>query len=514
MSTIAETPCDRGEDLRFLAYCAISGDFSMLLDGRVKPEQMSEDGAVVAQWVLNYRQAATGSWPPDYDSLKEQFEYLEWPQQKSRSVDPEIAAVDVWMSYRLFQCHEIMTEVQTLSQVLWNDPEYTETIQGSIERLQDLSYIGKPGGRVEKFGTNPDEIIEIVTGVRPTSSSRLTTPFGFMNDLLVPLDPGIHATFARPKNGKSFYLQLLAVHNCMGEGARARGLLVDPENSRATIITRLAAAFAGVSMHVLRDLHKALLFDEEITHEMRVAKAIIEEAAFEIQQRSELYIIGKEDVDPDYGFISIDRIEDVYEESGASVLFIDQGHLIVDPRRHRASDDLTRRIYKAMERLDQKDDRPIFLTTQDRRPPTAKGELRFPSPSKDTVFGGDAVAQKCQSLMHLQSFEIDKKSIVSVFTPLVSRNTMSGTSSAPHAFVRASFFNDIEEMDPYQGHALVESLIQEEKNRAEAAKREGRRMARDGDDGAPKADLKDRFLRSKLKGRAPRKASAAAEEDE
>ena len=508
-------PCENGEDLRFLAYCAIAHDFSLLLDGAVRLEHLSQDGRYVAQWLLELHDRGTTVWPPDYESLQEQFPELSWPRLSAniQGLDPHIAAIDVWFSYNLYATREVGAKAAAMSQMTWETPDYSATIAEIRDTLDDLVALGKGTSRLERFGARPEIIIEATHGVREESVLPLRLPFQGMTDFMFPVDPGIHATFARPKRGKSFYLNMIAAMNCMGEDATARGLLVDPENDRRTIITRLCCAFAGVSMHILRDIRKARIAGEELTPTQQTALDYLEVAAYELTHSSQLYILDKTDIDPEWGMISLARIEDVCKEQGIKTLFIDQGHKIVNPRTARRNDNDTARIYRAVERLSTLDGFAIFLTTQEKRKQNATEKLKFPAPSEDSIFGGDAVAQNCQTLTHLESFQMDREHIVTVFSPLLNRNAMSGNGDT--YFVRSSFFDDVEELEPHAGRALVEALIMESKKRSDSAKSAGKKILEERESSGPsQGTLSERLLRAKDSRNTRLRKFAAAREDE
>ena len=484
---IATTPCSNGEDLEFLAVCAVSGDFELLESGFVLPEHMNpEGGAWVAEWLLSLKQEGSSQWPPSYQAIKFQWTELDWPEvPETAGLDPKLAAFEVLWSYRLYLSSVIHAEVQGLTKLNFG-AEYSSAALKLVDRVHEMRTLADPKQRVVRVGDNPQNVMDTILGQGPVKDlALLRTGVPSLDEMLRPMEPGLIAFFARPKNMKSWLLLYAAIENSILNDYP--GVLVDPENNRKTILTRLACALSKIDYLRVRKIQLKLVEGEELHDEEKAILSELEYGVSALHEMSHLYILGKEDVDPDFGYITTDQILGLAEKVGAHVLYIDQLHKIVVPRAAKANDDDIKRIRKAITFLADLPDYVIFGSTQEKREQDkrAKTKITMPSPKDDWVYGGDAASQNCTFLAHLHAFSLAEDESLLLITPLLGRNT--GKKEDPRIFVHASLCTQYEEVPQAEGLAIAQAYLDRVSARSSAVRKDASRMnegiseaARDG----------------------------------
>lgn len=470
------TPCNNGEDLEFLAVCAVSRNFDLLETGFILPEHMNpETGAWVAKWLLALKAEDSDQWPPTYRAIKFQWPDLSWPDVPDEAgLDPKLSAFEVLLSYRLYLSAMIHAEIHSLTQLNFGE-EYASTAMKVIDRVHELRTLADPKHRILRVGDNPEHVMDTILGQGPLKDlALLRTGVPSLDEMLRPMEPGLIAFFARPKNMKSWLLQYAAIENSILNNYT--GVLVDPENNRKTILSRLACALAKIDYVRVRKIQLKLVEGEELLDEEHAILNELEYGVHVLHEMSRLYILGKEDVDPDYGYITTDQILGLAEKVGANVLYIDQLHKIVVPRAAKTNDDDIKRIRKAITFLSDLPDYVIFGATQEKREQDKRANKKFtmPAPKDDWVYGGDAASQNCTFLAHLHAFSLAEDESLLLITPLLGRNT--GKKEDPRIFVQANLCTRYEEIPQAEGLAIAQAYLDRASARSSAVRRDASRM--------------------------------------
>lgn len=475
--------CAAGEDFQYLAFCALAEDFTTLVDGVVRPEHLSDVGGVIAEWVLGLRNRPSHPFPPTYDALQLQFPQVEWPAvARTRGLDPMYAATQVLYSYKTWQSTQLLGLAQDLADAPLDDAKLTLALEQVEQRLASLRGLGSPRKEIMRVGDDVQQLREMFRGKGTSEQiNHFECHLPDIEAMCSPWTRGLYSFFGRPKSGKSFTLLYSAMRHCIHQGFR--GLYVDQENDLSTLLTRLACAVAQVDLQRALSVQAKGRHNLPLSHEEVLTLAALDEAAEIIHATSGLRLLTKEHIDPEAGFITVERIFEEAEKHGIDVLFVEQTHKIGLLTGIRRGDNEVTRVHRVTQRLA---DSPylVLATTQEKRSNEKRKEdkSRYQAPTDDLVFGGDAVAQNCAGLVHVRKFELsDSTSMLQCYTPLSSRN---GRLPAPF-FVRTVPCTSLEVLDYSEGLALAEASIQRTQNLRTAAMERGKQMAKDT--GAPPA---------------------------
>lgn len=470
MSTFT-SPCPQGEDLRFLSHCAGSGDFSLLLDGQILPRYMSPVGQEIAEWVLEKHTQGEEGFPPSYDVLREQWPDLAWPPlpHDRKGLDPAFTGGDVWYSYKTYLCAQMHGHVQILAESRYDDEQYAARCMIIRDASDELKNLQNPTARLERVGADPDKTFELIIGQAGNAQIMdFEMDMTELQDLFAPFTSGLYMFFGRPKHTKSWRIERNAWWHSIVRGLPA--VLVDPENARETLLRRIACFQGGLDYGDIRRLvRRYSRKDETLTREDHSMMDNLYETCCQLQEKSQLVILGKNEIDPNTGRIEVDRIFSEAEKIGAKVIFAEQIHKYGSPGLSTQANEFTR-IRRATEVLA---DSPYLVigSTQEKRK-DAPRVFKMPEPHEDWVFGGDGVAQNCSALTHVHRFEIPDGSgqIIIMLTPLLGRDGEPGTVRDA-IFVRARFGATYEVLPPDEGRARCEAiLLAQKKVRDDAAK--------------------------------------------
>lgn len=468
--SVFTSPCPQGEDLKFLSHCAGSGDFSLLLDGQILPKYMSAAGREVAEWVLEKHSLGQDDFPPSYDVLRELWPDLGWPPLPTdrTGLDPAFTGGDVWYSYKNYLCAQMHGHVQILAESRYDDAEYAARCMVVRDAAAELKDLQNPTARLERVGADPDETFNLIIG---QSGDEQIMDFEAdmveLQDLFAPFTNGLYMFFGRPKHTKSWRIERNAWwHSVVREQP---AVLVDPENAKETILRRIASFQGGFDYGDIRRLVKRYTRkDETLTRDDYRMMDKLYDTCCQLQEKSQLVILGKEHIDPNTGRIEIDRIFREAEKIGAKVIFAEQIHKYGSPGLSAHANEFTR-IRRATEVLA---DSPYLVigSTQEKRKDSPR-IFKMPEPHEDWVFGGDGVAQNCSALTHVHRFELPDGHIIIMLTPLLGRDGEPGTVRDA-IFVRARFGSTYEVLPPEEGRARCEAIMLEHKKiRDEAAKK-------------------------------------------
>lgn len=498
---MADLKCPSGEDIRYLAYCAKSGDWETLTSGLILPEYMDEDAALVAQWVLENE--GRQNWPPSYRALRLTFDEIDWPDLEGedfQGLDPSIAAIDVQFAHKRSQALRGTYLMQQLALTSWAEDSYGDLLREVGDLLSDLRDISSTRKRNKRLGEDPMETYLMMTSPPLNTLTSVRTGLKPLDDVLYPYSPGIYAFFARPKQGKSVRLLRIAWHLSHVEGLSV--VLVDPENDIGNIRTRLALIAGDVCATQYRDyLKRNLEAQKQVrpmlkTQEDRRLEDQIARGAEKIAEASSIHLLGKEDIDPVYQKIRLDDILSVQQSTNSKVLLIDQVQLVVHTETYRKNMSDTASLYAAVIALDNLPGIISFVTTQEKREQSGRrGVRKFPHPNGDLVFGGDAIAQKCSFLAHIDRFSSKSEDGdgVTLITPVNIRNASAGAYS--RIFLQERFFNEPEVLDPVQGRMVVDLILNEEARAAQQSSDAAAELTRRSSDSSSTEDVATTALR-------------------
>lgn len=464
--------CSDGEDLQFLAHCALAKDFSLLIDGVVRPEYLSSAGEQVAHWLMQRHRQSRGStsliWPPSYDVIREHHPDMPWPAapEDITGIDPRFSARHVLYSAKSLRAAHLMATAQQLASVDIGDERATALVsygQGLVDAIREIS---NPSSRPRLLFADATDATNRLLGV---GTHAQTKDFEFfipaLDRALAPFYSGLYLFFARPKTGKSWLMQMAAHHQGITRGHRT--YYVDPENSREEILGRHIAIQAKLDYAYMRDTIARKIRGEMLTDaEHDVLDQIVETGEW-LQNHGNLYVIGKEAMDPGTGRISLEYVMDMARDENVDVIFFEQTHKIGTATAKKNEDEWAqvRRIHQILAGSEFL----IIGTTQEKRAEKARAAPRVAQPDGDMVFGGDGALQNCTFAAHLAKYDAGDGSLLLQITPVAGRN-MSPAAERP-LFIRAKYCTMFEMLDYDAGLVMAETLVQQQVNEREAIKK-------------------------------------------
>lgn len=442
--------CGEGQDFVYLAHAAAASDFSALEGGSLKPDYFSSDGKVIAEWVLS-RKEGTEIYPPTFSTLVVMFPEIGWPTGLDKTVDPSVAAEEVLFSYQSHLGIQLIGLISSAMKDSVDKEGRSEVMDKVISGVKELETLGETTSYSRGIGDDTSELIECFIGKQSGARfSELTMPWKWLSDAMEPIDEGIYTFFARPKAGKSWVTQLIALHWAMVHNQKV--LLVDPENSRTELIQRLTAFVFKLFFQNVVKLKMSLSRDIKMTKGQEEFMNLLDKVVKFWGENRNIEVLGKEAIDPKFGGFTITQILKAAKKHGASIIAAEQIHKYVDERASRSSSDVGR-LHKAVVRMANEPGIVWLATTQENRQRTKARKGEFPDPSDDSVFGSDAASQNSTFLAHIEKVDLgpnDEDPFLWMFTPLKSRRT----SVSGHYFVKFRPCDLMEEMDPRAGAVL------------------------------------------------------------
>lgn len=486
--------CNDNEDMKFIAACAVTGNFDLLLDGRVRYDLMRPVPSIIAKSIIDQR--STRNWPPSYAALKAQFQFdgIDWPtfSDDVQNLSPEWYASAFNDSVRRHKL--MMLSLDTLMQVdRVDDDKYQEFLRRSQEQVRLLQELGSKAARPTRLGEVSGEILDALIG-QSLTHSRVEMAYPWLNHLLGVVEPGIYAFFARPKNGKSFATNDFVVHN--GVSRRIPGILIDPENDRKTVLARIACSVAKLPFRWWKHVRTKFLKSQdmrisaeeraayEMNHEDWEVVKIIQRVSDEIDRDGLIYIIGKDkDVSPEHNF-NLDRILKIAEDISAEWLAVEQIHKAWTANT-KSTDNENVRTQKACRCLSSREDLVYFVTTQENRSTQMKDqEASWHFPSTSTVYGSDSLGQEAVFICHLRMFEVSSPVVeyidringttvgvdhIQCFYPLAARNARGVGRDAMQ--FRAFDAYGYDEWLPYQqGYGFLDEDLKHKREKLEQSR--------------------------------------------
>lgn len=469
--------------LRFLSFCAITGDFSMLVDGSVRPEYLSENGAAIAQWILELR-GSTTSWPPNYQSLKEQFPQLKWPRIKegATGLDPRIAAFAVYQAMKATYVGEIMESTARLQEIdiFTEQDEVQEILAYTRSVFQEINYLSKPTRVPKRFGHDPDAFMDAILGRDlPETIRQFEHPDSRVHALVDPLEYGLYVFFARPKNMKSIILQDAAIYHSIIRGYRS--VLSDQENSKNVLARRFACYLSGIDADAVKEIRRKYSKRQPLQPVEIEILGTVEDAVFEVFDSSALLLIGKDEIDAATGKLVIDDVLEAAEDWGADVLFVEQMHKYTD--RTLRSNATEWSCVRSVVAKVADSSFATFGTTQERKNDKKRSTKELYSireADEQMVFGGDAVSHNCNGLFHVQKWDLGPNDFLQRITPCLSRD-----SSDEPFYIRRSLYTNYEELDFDVGEAMAEAHLARARMETEERKKNAAREVTGSDDSGP-----------------------------
>lgn len=486
--------CPQYEDFRYLACCAVSGDYSTLTEELIRPSQLSEAGRTVATWILlKYQASVTGDtaqWPPSYETLRFHFtgEDYRWPDAPPSGVDPSLLAYEILHNEQT----EIVNELyQTMTRVLaggLDDGSRPANIDDMLQKVEDLRYLLQPGKSGGFLGSKPEDRQRALDGANSPFAALEINPY--LDKLWAPYEAGLHVFYARPGQMKSSYLLTVAAALAYGRD-EARVLLVDPENNSDLLLRRLYTLlgklrFSDLSSFVGKRAKKAAGKEIEFTEAEIETREIAEEVSQYVADARRIVFLGKGDIPPGQEGLNIATIIDTARRVGARIVFVDQAHtLYVDGLPKNASRD--QRILAVATHLSNCPDLLVFATTQQNRQNEFKLDSgTLPEPTGSELYGGDGLYQKASGVANLllipaprigedggditadtdDEEDVDKE-VLLVITPVKAR----ASAGRSRIYVRLRPFDIFEYLPRSTGRLRAEALLAVWRREKHAAKK-------------------------------------------
>lgn len=417
--------CANEEDVMFLAACAVSGDWSLLIDETVTPSMMRSQSRAVAEWVVEEAKSKSSTaFPPTLDALRVQFTFIDWPDLFNNigaGIDTKVYASALLESYKKLTLLLLAVDLLENVDTPYTDSHYQTVLTSVLDASNSLRGIGQGRQRPRRFGDDLDGLTRLVFGESGGGTFDVNTPWPEFNKLVGTFHAGIYGFFARPKASKSLTLAEIAVHNGIRKGHP--GLFVDPENPKEILTTRIACCVAGISLsewdsiqektRVNRGLMEAGYDPEDYTAgESKIINDMLE-ALNLIHANSQLFIIGKDSTGGEIGRVGVSPfdVEHLFRyarEIGANWMVLDQmQEMQLGPVRPREKE--FERVGRVAAFLSEQNEFVIFTSNQENRENEGREqEVNWHTPSLTGVAGGDALARKCMWLGHLRMFHLEK----------------------------------------------------------------------------------------------------------
>jgi len=485
--------CRDGEDVMFLAACALSGDYDLIFSGVVRPEYVRPSVAPVLYWLLEVKSN------PSLEELRLQFDYLTWPvvsEGAGANLDPNIFAAQVLDSYRRY----LTMELTLLSIENENTPAQSDDHPRWIAKARDvinrIEHIGNPAEKPDRFGANPDALLATLLG-QGVVGSVVSTPWDVMNDLVGMYWPGLYGFYSRPKQGKSLLLDDIAVHNGIVRGLP--GIIVDPENADFVLSSRLACAYARLNMSEWDALTRQLILSRSpdateedrkpTTIEQELMIARMSDAIQQMAQSSALFVVSRDKFARTPGGYSLEMLLDYAREVGAKWICIDQLQKMNSPTIRAGTKD-HERIDRLAQILANQNEFVVFASTQENREGESQKnhETTWHSPSTRTVSKSDGLAQNAMFLAHVRMFSLSEgfdyvddggasriANHVQCVWPLVLRNGRTVTIES-RFFRLLDLYTYEHTLSNMEGYAVVEKDLARKRAlyQQEEAKRKGK----------------------------------------
>lgn len=480
--------CANDEDILFLAACAASGDWSLLIDETVSPNMMRTNSRAVAEWVVSEAQRRTSTaFPPSLDALRVQFTFIDWPNifdNVGAGIDTKVYASSLLESYKTLTILLLAVDLLENVDTPYTSSRYQEVLTSILDSNNSLRGIGQGRRRPQRFGEDLDGLTQIVLGTDTSANFNVDTPWPEFNKLIGRFHAGIYGFFARPKSSKSLTLTEIAAWNGITKGLP--GLLVDPENPKEIIVTRLACCIANVSLSDWDDMQQKMMRNQELvaaghapsqfTHAESVLLTAMLEALDTIHRDSRLFIIGKDSNGGEIGNASaspfdVEHLFQYAREIGATWVVFDQmQELRLGPMRPREQEH--DRVARVASFLDAQKEFIVFTSNQENRENEGRDqEVNWHTPSTKGVAGGDALSRKCMWLGHLRMFQLDKPlqigtrpdgtpitvTSVQCIWPVVARSSGGRVGSSYRIFRAWDPFGPSKMMNNLEGFAVVEA---------------------------------------------------------
>jgi hypothetical protein len=485
--------CRDGEDIMFLAACALSGNYDLVSSGVVRPEYVRPMVAPIIHWLLDSR--AT----PTLEELRFQFDYLEWPTVTPGTgvnLDPGIFCAQVLDSYRRYLTMELTLLTIENENTMTATDEHPRWIAKARDLLTKVEHLGSPTEKPDRFGANPDALLETLLGTGVVGSV-VSTPWEHLNGLIGMYWPGLYGFYSRPKQGKSLLLDDIAVYNGIIRGLP--GIIVDPENADFVLSARLACAYSKLNMSDWDRLTYQLILNrspdtrpEDVVktteyQEMMIAR--MSAALQDMSKKSSLFVVSRDKFAKAPGGYSLEMLLDYARQVGAKWICIDQLQKMTSPSIRAGVKD-HERIGRLAQILANQSEFVVFASTQENREgESAKNhETTWHSPSTRTVAQSDGLAQNAMFLAHVRMFSLTEgfqyeddlnvpriANHVQCVWPLVLRN--GRTVTIENRFFRLLDLYTYERiLSNMEGYALVERDMagKRELYKQEEARKKGR----------------------------------------
>jgi hypothetical protein len=480
LSDIQAGLCENGEDIDFLSACAASGDFSMLVDGVVKPEYLRDDGPrQIAERLLEIRNTNPALFPPTLESLQDSYAGFEW-QEYDEMVDPLIYGLEVLESYKNHMAAKLVLELWVTKSEAPLTSGYYTAMEAAQQTLNKLKSLGEKMAMPERIGASANSVVETLLG-KTVRSGNIDTPWPRFNRMIRIFYAGMYVFFARPKNGKSWILNDIAVHNSLVNGIP--GIIIDPENPKEVILTRLACRYAGLSVDAVEELKYKTIHNIEYDAADLQMIVRFEEVAQMIHENSRLYVVGIEAIDDEVGRITTGYIKNLVEDLDAAYVCVDQLHEIHHSELAKRNDTDATRIMKASKAISELGI-PSFVTTQENRAGLPKDyDFQWHTPSDSNVYGSDGLAQKCMFIGHVRMFKLAEPYCIPYVDPVTKqsgvvkhlqcvwplRRRHGGAFTVEDRFFRATDVCSYEEiLTNQQGTDIIEASLEYLRDQAKA----------------------------------------------
>lgn len=399
------TPCANNEDFKVLAAMAITGNWRPLVTREVSPRYMTARAREVAEQLLLTQATQPHAWPPSYAGLRVAYPDCPWPDGMDVPNLPLEPYVEAFSSHARYAAGmSIAMQLNEYARLKTSEARESADMLLS-DAFRQLTQIGKKEVGVTRFGEDSEETFARITGTY-SRVSQIVTPWEPLNQLIKNFYPGIYAFYALPKSGKSNLLIRQAVYTAFDQ--KIPTIIVDVENNKDMLYTRLACTRGGLPYFVLEDI-KARLRDPSyrLTEFEQRVWLRLDELVEEIRSDSHLYIMGMEAMDPVRKMISTDAILREADRVGADLIAVDQIQKFYVPNVTTSRTDDNKRALQVAG-VFSSCGTTVFATTQENRegePPDA--EFKWHSPSRKHVYGSDALSQLCCYLGHVRTLKVE-----------------------------------------------------------------------------------------------------------
>ena len=449
--------CKSGEDLAYLSICAISGDWSTLLEEYIRPEYLSQKGRPVAEWVLQKRQ--TNQDLPSPEALWGYWSGLDWPEDTPRWVghDPKVFADDILRKVQKSLTLRLNTQLIDLNKIDvsedFNRAVAISTVQHTLNYLKQIS---DSSSGIKDIGVDDKENHEVIYGSEEGGFSRLRTMVAELDKAIRPLQSGIYCFFGRPKSTKTWVLLNILYNIAVLQQEPV--LVVDPENGREDVQIRLACIHAKLNFAKVQDAKLKMADGVVLTDEENALLQTAHDSLMDLGVSSKIVLMGKEQFDPKVGGIPAEKIFATAKAEGIKVLFIDQMHKVHNSEGQvQKNQNESTMMRRAVEYIDAQPGYAIFCTTQQNRK-NDSAKAKMPLTDAGTVFGSDALAQNARFLAHVHKFDLpDDDAALQMISIELNRRSRP---SSDKIFLINSFCDRVEFIEEDEGLVLAQMCLQ------------------------------------------------------